>query len=99
MKQILLILTIVTLTACQSAYELQNAYSKGLANSYSCKQINNAFSAYEADKTSFMALKEIAVMSGLEIGKISETDASSYYDSAKAAANIALLAQGCPIKA
>lgn len=98
MKQILLILTIGTLTACQSALELQNASSKGLANSYSCGQINGAFAAYEADKTSLIALKQIAVMSGLEIGKTSETNASAYYESAKAAANIALLAQGCPVK-
>jgi hypothetical protein len=95
MKHLLLILTMVTLTACQSAYELQNASSKGLANSYSCGQINGAFAAYEADKTSFMALKEIATMSGLVIKPTSTTNASSYYESAKAAANIALLVQGC----
>ncbi len=87
-----------TLTACQSAYELQNASSKGLANSYSCGQINGVFAAYEADKTSFMALKQIAEVSGLVIDQTSATDASSYYESAKAAANIALLVQGCPAR-
>ena len=96
MKHLVLILSLATLSACQSAYELQNASSKGLANSYSCGQINGAFAAYEADKNSFMALKEIAVMSGLEIKPTMASDASAYYDSAKAAANIALLVQGCP---
>jgi hypothetical protein len=95
MKHVLLIPMIVTLTACQTAYELQNAASKGFANSYSCGQINGALSAYEADKTSFMALKQIAVMSGLEIDPKSTGNASSYYESVKATANVALLVQGC----
>tara|TARA_R110002167_G_scaffold195489_4_gene398238 strand:+ start:1382 stop:1681 length:300 start_codon:yes stop_codon:yes gene_type:complete len=96
MKYLLLFISITGLLACQSAYELQSASTKGLANSYSCGQINAAFSAYEADKTSFMALKEIAVVSGLEIKPTAATEASSYYESAKAAANIALIVQGCP---
>ena len=95
MKHLLLILSISTLAACQSAYELQNASSKGLANSYSCGQINGAFTAYEADKTSFNALKQIAEVSGLAMGQTVPSNVSSYYESAKAAANIALLVQGC----
>jgi hypothetical protein len=86
------------LSACQSATELQSAYSKGLANSYSCGQINSALAAYEADKNSFAALKQIAVMSGLEIEPSTEEGASSYYENVKSAANIALLVQGCPQK-
>lgn len=96
MKYLLFVLSVTTLTACQSAYELQNASTKGLANSYSCGQINGAFAAYEADKNSFMALKEVAEVSGLVIKPSATTDASSYYENAKAAANIALLVQGCP---
>ena len=99
MKYLLAILMVVTLTACQTATELQNASSKGLANIYSCGQINAAFAAYEADKTSFAALEEIAAMSGLVIDKSTETDASSYYDNVKSAASIALLVQGCPPRA
>lgn len=85
--------------ACQTANELQNASSRSLANSYSCGQINGAFAAYEADKTSFAALKQIAVMSGLKIDPISTTDANSYYETVKASANVALLVQGCPPRA
>ena len=96
MKYLLSILMITTLTACQTATELKNASSKGLANSYSCGQINAALSAYETDKTSFMALKQIAVMSGLVIEQNAETKASSYYENVKAAATIALLVKGCP---
>jgi hypothetical protein len=96
MKYLVLIIMITVLTACQTATELQNAYSKGLANSYSCGQINAAFIAYEADKSSFIALKQIAEMSGLVIGQGSEMDANSYFNDVKAAANIALLVQGCP---
>jgi uncharacterized lipoprotein YajG len=99
MKNLLLIFTLFLLTACQTAYELQSASSKGVANSFSCGQINGAFAAYEADKNSFMALKQIAVMSGLVIKPTSTADASSYYEGAKAAANIALLVQGCPPRA
>lgn len=88
-----------TLTGCQTATELQNASSKGFANSYSCGQINAAFSAYEADKTSFAALEQIATMSGLVIEQGSKANASSYYENAKAAANVALLVQGCPPRA
>ncbi|MFT5812554.1 MAG: hypothetical protein ACI9VT_000289 [Psychroserpens sp.] len=95
MKYLLTILMLLILTACQTVTELQNAYSKGLANVYSCGQINAAFAAYEADKTSFAALKQIAAMSGLVIEKSLETDASSYYDSIKSAASVALLVQGC----
>jgi uncharacterized lipoprotein YajG len=96
MKHLLLLLSIALLTACQSAYELQNASTKGVANGYSCGQINAAFAAYEADKSSFMALKEIAVVSGLVIKPTAAKDASSYYESVKAAANVALIVQGCP---
>ena len=95
MKFLLSLVMIVTLSACQSATELQSAYSKGLANSYSCEQINGAFSAYEADKSSFMALKPIAEMSGLVIEPTPDKDASSYYENVKSAANIALAVQGC----
>jgi len=96
MKYLLSMLMIVTLSACQSATELQKASSKGLANSYSCEQIKAAFVAYEADKTSFMELKQIAAMSGLVIEPSTEADASSYYENVKSAATIVLLVQGCP---
>ncbi len=103
MKNLLLILAsvlmVTALSACQSAAELQNASTKGLANSYSCEQINAALNAYEADKSSFAALKEIATMSGLVIEQSSEVDTSSYYDNVKSAATIALLVQGCPARA
>ena len=92
----LLILAIALLTACQTASELQNASSKGLANSYSCGQINNAFAAYEVDKNSFVALQQIAVMSGVVIQQTPDSEPSSYYEYIKAAANVALLVQGCP---
>ncbi len=96
MKYLLSILIFATLTACQTVTELQKASSKGLANSYSCGQINAALTAYKADKDSFLALKEIAVMSGVVIEKNSQKGASSYYENIKAAATIALLFQGCP---
>lgn len=99
MKHLLLILMVIALSACQTVTELQSASTKGLANSYSCAQINAALTAYEADKTSFAALEEIAAMSGLVIEQNSETDASSYYDNVKSAASIALLVQGCPPRA
>jgi len=96
MKLLISVLIIGLLIACQSATELQNAYSKGLANSYSCGQINRAFAAYEADKTSFTALKQIAEMSGLVIDPSVKGNASSYFDNVKSAASVALLVQGCP---
>lgn len=96
MKYLLSVLMIVVLSACQSATELQSAYSKGLANSYSCGQITSALAAYEADNTSFSSLKEIAVMSGVVIEASSEKDASSYYENVKSAASVAMLVQGCP---
>lgn len=99
MKYLFSIVIFITLTACQTATELQNASSKSLANSYSCGQINAAFSAYEADKTSFIALKQIAVMSGLVIDKSAGMDVSSYYENVKSAASIALIVQGCPPRA
>jgi hypothetical protein len=99
MKYLLAILMLATLTACQTATELQSASSKGLANIYSCGQINAAFAAYEADKTSFAALEQIAAMSGLVINKSTGTDASSYYESIKSAASVALLVQGCQPRA
>ncbi|PKI14836.1 hypothetical protein [Colwellia sp. 12G3] len=99
MKYLLLILMTFVLTACQTATELRNASAKGLANSYSCGQINAALTAYETDKSSFMALQQIATMSGLVIEQSSQTDASSYYDNVKSAASIALLVQGCPARA
>ncbi|MCJ8319249.1 MAG: hypothetical protein MJK12_06425 [Colwellia sp.] len=99
MKYLFSVLIIALLTACQSATELQNAYSKGLANSYSCGQINSALAAYEADKNSFAAFKQIAVMSGLVIEPGAEANVSSYFDNVKSAASVALLVQGCPVKA
>jgi uncharacterized lipoprotein YajG len=96
MKYLFLILMITSLSACQTATQLQNVYSKGLASSYSCEQINAAFSAYEMDKTSFKELAKIAEMSGLVIEQGTKANASSYYENVKSAANVALMVQGCP---
>ena len=98
MKYLFIILMLSSLSACQSATELQSAYSKGLANSYSCGQINSALAAYEADKSSVSSLNKIAIMSGLDIEQAANIDASSYYENVKSAANMALLVQGCPAR-
>ena len=58
------------LVGCNTFMEAQNASTKGAANLYSCEQINSAFAAYEADRASFEAYKQIAVMSGLDLSKI-----------------------------
>jgi len=94
------LLSVLFASGCETMTALNDARTKGLANSYSCAQINTAFDAYEADKNSFSALKEVASTSGLNLGQtpIPQIDVSSYYDKAKAAANIALLTQGCPVR-
>ena len=85
----------VLLCGCNTASELRAASTKGVANSYSCGQINAAFNAYEADRTSVAAMKQVATTSGIEFQQIPQVDVASYYESAKAAANVALIMQGC----
>jgi len=96
----IVLLSVLFVSGCETMTALNDARTKGLANSYSCSQINAAFDAYEADKNSFSALKEVSAMIGLKLEQTPapQIEVSSYYDKVKAAANIALLTQGCPVR-
>ena len=85
----------LSLSACETAKEMQAASQKGFANSISCPQISSAFAAYEADKQSLSALMQLGNLTNLDTSKITTETAAGYYEKAKQSANLALVLQGC----
>ena len=97
-RNIALVLTATTfITACETATQLNNMRTSDKA-AYSCDQIYAAFSAYDADRQSADALLQLSGMmnvEGMAQNAAQVENPSSYYQKAKMAANIALMAQGC----
>lgn len=91
-----LVLISAALTACQTSQEFQAASRKGLSNSFSCAQINSAFTAYNADKSSLDALLQVGKTTQMDTSKVTTKTADRYYEDAKQSANLALILQGCP---
>ncbi|TQV89571.1 hypothetical protein [Aliikangiella coralliicola] len=76
---------------CHSVSQL-NQMRTSETPAYSCPQIYAAFKAYDADRQSATAIAEL---SGMVNVNSAEAGTGNYYQRAKMAANIALIAQGC----
>lgn len=82
----------IALTACESSTAVMSASQKGLG-ALSCNEIQNTFAAFERDRYSIDAARQLGAAFNLpfETGM----NLGSYYDMVKNAANIALIAQSC----
>jgi uncharacterized membrane protein len=87
-----MIAAVMIISGCQSITHAQNIAGSGLTN-MTCAQINSAFDAYNADKTSISSLTALMGVSTDSIG--STISASEYYTQARDAANVALMVKGC----
>lgn len=85
---------IFTLIGCEMAGEARNVSSGG-ADAFSCDQIRAAFSAYDADRSSFDALAELSGMTGFDFTRTATQTADTYYEKARNSANLALIVKGC----
>lgn len=90
--KLLIICLCTLLAACESTTALQNASQKGLG-AMSCVEINNIFGAVERDRYTVEAAKQLGL--AINIPYQAGTEVKNYYEMARTAANVALLAQGC----
>lgn len=81
----------ISLTGCETTSAVIGASQKGLG-ALSCNEIYNTFNAYNRDKQTVSAMKELSANLGIPYTGGSP---DSYLQTAKASANVALLAQGC----
>lgn len=82
------------LGGCETATQVHSASTQGAAG-LSCAQIYSTFDAYKRDKQSVEALRALGSIKGLDTSQATKENAATYYASAVASANIALLVQGC----
>ena len=80
-----------SLAGCETTSAVVGASQKGLG-ALSCGEIYNTFQAYDRDKISIDAAKQLSGALGLPY---TGGSGSSYFDTIRATANVALLAQGC----
>ena len=95
MKKILFAL--VLLTGCETTSQLATMSQSG-AGALSCNQIQAAFRAYEADRTSLSAWVQLVEQMNPEIDAsalVGEYSPEQLYTQARTYANIALAVQGC----
>lgn len=91
-----LLAALLLLAGCETTRQISSGSAGGVGNMVSCQQINQTFAAYQRDRNSWAALKEIASMTGFDSSKLdSSKKAASYYEDVKNSVNIALLLQGC----
>lgn len=79
-----------TLAGCETTGAVVGASQKGLG-ALSCPEIYNTFEAYDKDKQSVDAAKQLSAAIGIPY----TGNGTGFHDKAKAAANVALMAQGC----
>lgn len=79
---------------CEMAGEAKNVTTGG-TTAFSCDQIRAAFSAYDADRSSFEALAELSGMTGYDFTQTATQSADTYYEKARNSANLALIVKGC----
>lgn len=97
MKKILLPLSLLLLSGCQTAGQL-GAMSRSGINGLSCNQIYAAFNAYERDRYSLDAWLQLLkiVKPELDAQALSANrTADQRYHDARVYASLVLMAQGC----
>ena len=95
-KFIFVLITLSSVASCQLANTAKGLADRGGSGAFSCGQIEAAFSAYQADRTSVDAYLELAQLTGLSTSNVTTQTVDSYYGTARERANLALIVQGCP---
>ncbi|WP_053981175.1 hypothetical protein [Marinagarivorans algicola] len=80
----------IALAGCETTGAVVGASQKGLG-ALSCPEIYNTFKAYDKDKQSVDAAKQLSAAIGIPY----TGNGTGFHDKAKTAANLALMAQGC----
>ena len=76
---------------CETTGAVLGASKKGIG-ALSCDEIYNTFNAYDRDKQTVDAAKQLSASLGIPYTGGSGT---AYFETVKTTANVALLAQGC----
>ena len=90
------VLAASVLAGCQTSSFMTSAATDG--DGVTCAEIYQAFRAYEQDRQSAAALRQLSVLISPDAGTIAEQGAdkaAQYYAQAKAGANLALAIRGC----
>lgn len=92
----MLSLAMVTLAGCQTSSQVSSAASDG--DGITCREIDQAFTAYQQDRQSATAWTQLAQLISPTAGNYADmgvNTASKYYDQIKATTNLALAVRGC----
>lgn len=90
------LLALVMASGCQTSTYLSSAAGDG--DGVTCQEIHQAFQAYDRDRQSVEALRQLSVLISPDTGAIAgqgADKAAEYYPQAKASANLALAIRGC----
>ena len=87
--KILLAGSCLAFAGCETTGAVVGASQKGMA-ALGCDEIYSTFKAYDNDKQSVDATKQLAATLGIPYAS-----GTGFHDKAKTTANVALMAQGC----
>ena len=98
MKYFSLLVTtsLLFISGCQTSAFVSSAASDG--DGVTCSEIYQAFAAYDRDRQSAEAWRQLSILISTDAGSIAAQGAdkaAEYYAQAKAGANIALAIRGC----
>ena len=84
-------------SGCQTSSFMSSAATDG--NGMTCAEIYEAFAAYQRDRQSAEAWRQLSAMISPEAGTIASQGAdkaAQYYEQVKASVNLTLAIRGCP---
>ncbi len=93
---LVLIVALFAVSGCQTSSQLTAAVSD--EEGVSCGEIRQAFQAYERDRQSAQALKELSLMLSPSAGAYAAEgieSAEGYYEQIRISTNLALATRGC----
>ena len=92
----ILAFVVLALSGCQTSSQLTSAVADD--DGVTCGEIRQAFQAYERDRKSAQAMKELSLMLSPSAGAIASDgveSAEGYYEQARISTNLALATRGC----
>ena len=96
LKGLFVFLAAAALAGCQTSSQVSSAAADG--DGISCRQINQAFAAYQQDRQSAEAWTQLAQLISPAAGNYADMGvktAARYYDQIKATTDLAVAVRGC----
>lgn len=93
--KVLTLFGLCLLSGCQTASVLSSGAAGGLESMASCEQIHATFNAYQQDRQSIDALRQVAGVTDISISDVTPESVANYYPLVKESTRIALMVKGC----